>query len=106
MNHSDVDPVKCPRLYAALQKTKDASRDGWLKVSELRKAGDTDAASRLAKKLLGVKKPPMTEEKKAELKAYNETHKEEIKERRRLERETRRRTIALLDTGRKGRKRV
>lgn len=96
MNPSNVDPVKCPRLYAALQRMKDAAREGWLKVSELRKAGDTDAASRLSRKLLGVKNPPMTEEKKAELKAYNETHKDEIKERRHHEREVRRRTMALL----------
>lgn len=101
MNHSDVDPVKCPRLYAALQRTRDAARDGWMKVSELRKAGDTDAASRLVRKLLGVQSPPMTEEKKAELKAYNEAHKDEIKDRRRQEREVRRRTMAMLKPRRK-----
>lgn len=46
----------------------------------------------------------MSEETKEKLREYNETHKEEIKARRDQEREVRRRTLALLQTGGKGRR--
>ena len=104
MNPSNVDPVKCPRLYAKLKALEEQRQAGWGKVTELKRTGDTDAAGKLSKKLLGVKTTPMTPERKAELKEYNEIHKDEIKDRRRQEREVRKRTVALL-TPRQGTKR-
>lgn len=101
MKLSDVDPVKCPRLYAALERGLDRQYNGWAHVVELRREGQLDAADRLVRKLLGVQGPPMSEETKEKLRLYNEEHKEEIKARRQQEAETRRRTIALLTTGKK-----
>jgi hypothetical protein len=106
MRSKDVDPVKCPRLHAALLRKEQSREADWQRVAELRRRGQDGSAKRLVKKLLGVKKgPPMTEERKAELAKWKEDHKEEIAERDRQEREIRARTIALLTTGKKkGRK--
>jgi hypothetical protein len=101
MRSSDIDPVKCPRLHAAIKRTEErgGSREGWARVVAFRAAGDQDAADRLVRKLLGVQGPPMSEETKAKLREYNEAHREEIKARRAQEREVRERTLALLKTG-------
>lgn len=106
MKLSGIDPVKCPHLYAAIKRMEErgGDREGWAKVVELRAAGEQDAADRLVRKLLGVQGPPMSEETKAKLREYNETHKEEIKARKQQEKEVRQRTLALLQTGGKGRK--
>ncbi len=106
MKLSDIDPVKCPTLYRAIKRMEErgGDREGWARVVELKAAGKQDAADRLVRKLLGVQGPPMSEETKEKLRRYNEEHKEEIKARKEQEREVRRRTLALLQTGNKGRK--
>jgi len=104
MDLKDVDPVKCPRLYAALQRERERRDAAWKRVHELRGEGRDKSAQRVVKQILGVKKgPPMSEEKKQELAEYKEEHKEEIKGRQQQEREIRKRTIALLTTGKKKR---
>ena len=50
----------------------------WGRVMELHQKSLHDSAARLARKILGLSKP-MPEEKKAQLKAWRETNKEEIK---------------------------
>jgi DNA polymerase III delta prime subunit len=98
----NVDPVKCPRLHAALVRMEARENEGWKRVVELRRTGQDGSASRLVRKLLGVQGEPMSEETKEKLRQYNEEHAEEIKERKQQEREIQRRTIALLTTGKKG----
>jgi phosphoglycerate-specific signal transduction histidine kinase len=61
-----------------------AARDPWGRVVELRAAGKDDTAGRVAKKLLGVQGPPMTEEVKEKLRRHNDEHKEEIERRRKI----------------------
>lgn len=96
-----VDPATCPTLYRALARCSGQQREGWGRVVELRRAGESDAADRLVRKLLGVQGPPMSEETKEKLRAYNEAHKDEIKQRKQQARDVRRRTVALLTTGRR-----
>lgn len=95
-----VDAQKCPHLYRALVRGRAMVRDEWKRVVELRQAGQVDEADRLVRKLLGVQGPPMSEDKKAELRAWKEEHKDEIKEREKQRREVRQRTLALLKTKR------
>lgn len=95
-----VDAQKCPHLYRALVRGRALVRDEWKRVVELRRAGQVDEADRLVRRLLGIQGPPMTEEKKAELRAWKEEHKDEIKGREKQRREVRQRTLALLKTGR------
>lgn len=107
MRSKDVDPEKCPRLHAALVRQEEAREAEWKRVSELKKKGKDGSAKRLVRKLLGVKKgPPMTEDVKEHLAQHKAEHKEEIAERKQQEKEVRARTIALLATGNKGRKKV
>jgi CHASE3 domain sensor protein len=73
-----VDPKKCPTLARCLARGRAVEDKEWAHVVELRRAGKDDAAGRLAKKLLGIQGPPMTEEVKEKLRQYNEEHKEEI----------------------------
>lgn len=80
-----VNPKKCPTLARCLARGRVLEEQTWGKVVELRRAGKDDAAARLVKKFLGVQGPPMSEETKAKLKAYNEAHKEEIKRRRKTQ---------------------
>lgn len=102
MRSKDVDPVKCPKLHAALLRNEEREAAEWTRVAELRKIGRDGSARRLVKKILGVKKgPPMTDEKKETLAQWKEEHKEEIAERKQQEREIRQRTIALLTTGKR-----
>ena len=103
MRSKDVDPVKCPLLHAKLILQEQKADADWKRIAELRKTGQDGSARRMVKKVLGVKKgPPMTAETKETLRKHNEEHAEEIKDRKQLEREIRRRTIAMLTTGKKG----
>jgi len=105
MRSKDVNPEKCPHLYAALRRAEVRYiDDGWARVTELRRTGQDGAAARLTRKLLGVKGPPMSDEQKEERRRYNEEHKEERKEKAKQKREIRRRTITLLTTGRRVRR--
>lgn len=102
MRSKDVDPVKCPRLYAKLVAQEHRASADWARVSKLRQSGQDGSAKRLVKRILGVKKgPPMSAETKAALAAHKEEHAEEIRERKQQEAEIRRRTIALLTTGKR-----
>jgi hypothetical protein len=103
MKLTDVDPVKCPHLYAALRRGQERQHAGWVRVMELRRAGQDGSADRLVRKLLGVQGEPMTEEKKEYLDNYKVEHKDEIRERQQQRQEIRRRTLALLTTGKKKR---
>lgn len=80
-----VDRKKYPTLHRSLEagaaKVR-AERQKWAHVLELRGRGKRATAERVAKRLLGIKGPPMSEEKKAELRRWKEEHREEIKERR------------------------
>lgn len=104
MKSKDVNPVKCPRLHAALVRMEARENEGWERVVELKRKGQD--AGRLVRKLLGVKGEPMSEETKEKLRQYSEEHALEIKERKEQDKEVRARTIALLTTGGKGRKKV
>lgn len=101
-----VDAARFPSLHRALSRISNEQREGWTRVAAMRRAGDLDSADRLARKLLGVQGPPMSEETKAKLREYNETHKEEIQERRRQESEVRRRTLDILTPKGKAEKQV
>lgn len=96
-----VDPVKFPALHRCLSRT--VSTGLWGKVVELRKSGQLDAADRAARKAMGIKGEPMSEEVKAKLREHNETHKDEIKVQRRLARMTRQRTRAIMAAPRRRR---
>lgn len=101
MRSKDVDPVKCPALHAALLRKEEREASEWQRVVELRKVGRDGSAKRLVKKILGVQKAPMPQDRKEYLDQYKAEHKQEIADRERQEREIRRRTIALLTTGRR-----
>lgn len=94
-----VDPKRCPTLHRSLQHGLESAREGWGKVVALRAERQDDAADRMARKLLGCAEP-MSDEAKAKLKAYNESHKEEINQRRKEKREVRRRLLAMTRTKR------
>lgn len=92
-----VDPKRCPILHRCLTKMlAEGGRRQWAKVVELRASGDLDAADKVARKAMGVQSEPMSEETKEKLRAYNEAHADEIKERARLKRMTQRRTRAIM----------
>lgn len=100
-----VDPQRCPTLHRALTRMLERghSQGDWAKVVELRAKGDLEAAGRIARRAMGIAPEPMDDETKMKLRAHAEEHKEEIKGRRKQEREVRRRTTALLTTGKNGR---
>jgi hypothetical protein len=56
----------------------------WGEVVRARRAGHASTADRIARKILGVAEP-MSEEAKEKLREYNETHKEQIKARRKAQ---------------------
>lgn len=85
-----VDPRRCPALARSLERGLHWRRE-WARVVELRAKGRGEAADRLARRLMGVKGPPMDEETKRKLREYGRTHRAEIRERRRLRRVLRRR---------------
>lgn len=91
---------KASKVLEHFRKDKCGADLRWGKVVELRLAYKNDSANRLARKLLGVA-TPMSEEKKAELKKYNEEHKEEIAERAKKKREQRNRTLELINQPRR-----
>jgi len=62
----------------------------WARVANLRRSGRDHEAEGLARKLLGVKGPPMTEEARARVREYERTHKDEIRQRRQQRRVLRR----------------
>ena len=96
-----VDPKKCPTLHRVLTLMLQGSRrSDWAKVVELRASGQADEADRAARKAMGVKGEPMTEETKEKLRQYNEEHKEEIKERAQLKRQIKARTRAIMKPSR------
>lgn len=80
-----VSSRKYPTLHRSLEagaaKVR-AEREKWAHVVDLRRRGMRATAERVAKRLLGIKGPPMSEEKKAELRRWKEEHREEIQERR------------------------
>lgn len=90
-----VDLKRCPALHRMLTRMVERQSD-WAKVVELRALGDLDAADRIAKRAMGIVPEPMSEEAKEKLREYNETHKDEIKERAKLKRMTQRRTRAIM----------
>lgn len=76
------------------------ARDGrWQKVAELKEEGRDKSASRLAKRILGIQGPAMTEETRERLEEYRRTHKEEIREKRLQRTAVRRRTLEVLAAG-------
>lgn len=91
-----VDPKRFPILHRCLTRMVETSRGPWAKVVELRASNEPDAADRAARKAMGIKSEPMSEETKAKLREYNETHKDEIKARREQERVVRQRTRAIM----------
>jgi hypothetical protein len=91
-----VDPLRFPILHRCMTLLLERSRGPWAKVVELRASGQMDAADRAARRAMGVKTEPMSEETKEKLRAYNEEHKDEIKERRDQERIVRQRTRAIM----------
>ena len=66
-------------------------RADWQKVIDARRQGNDETAARIARKLLGIQGPPMTEETKEKLRRYQEEHAEEIKARRAIQAAGRRR---------------
>ncbi|MGH8898800.1 MAG: hypothetical protein ACRDZ4_17705 [Egibacteraceae bacterium] len=101
-----VDAQRYPALHATVERRLESAREErgqWQRIAELRREGQVEAAERLARKLLGIQGPPMTEEKKEELRAWKEAHKEEIRQRKEQQRSVRERTLALLTTGRRRR---
>lgn len=87
---------KTKKVREALSHFKACVYAEWEEVITARRAGENDKADRLVKKILGITGPPMTEEKKAELRAYREEHKEELAEKARLKRQTESRTKQLI----------
>ena len=68
----------------------------WACVVEARASGDIDQVDRLARKAMGVKSPPMTEETKEKLRQYNEENKDAVGVRAKLKRQERRTLKATL----------
>lgn len=94
-----VSKRRFPRLYAALDRGLEAWRKyhhDWERVAELRAKGRGDTADRIARRLLGVQGPPMSDEDKARLRQYAVDHADEIRERREQKKRLRRRTMELL----------
>jgi len=71
----------------------------WKAVVEARLKGDTERAERLAKKAMGIKGEPMSDETKEQLRRWREEHKDEIKERAQQKRAIRKRAKQLLKAG-------
>lgn len=93
-----VDPKRCPTLHRALSRMIECQRaeGDWARVVELRANGEFDAADRIARRAMGVKSEPMSEEAKEKLREYRETHAEEIKARAKQKRAIKARTRAIM----------
>lgn len=99
-----VDKKKCPALHRVLTRMAarlQESRKDWGRVIEARKAGEEDKADRIARRLMGIQGPEMSEEKKAELKAYYEAHKDEIAAKRKAKAAAKRRMKELTKARRR-----
>lgn len=96
-----IDAKRCPHLAAALERGTGRLRQGWVRVYEARQAGHIERASRIAARLLGVQGETMSDEKKEELRAYYEAHKEEIAAKRRAKVAAARRMRMVLRSGRR-----
>jgi hypothetical protein len=97
-----VDAAKYPALHRALEAGARRLRQEhaeWARIAELRHEGQAGSADRLARKLLGVQGAPMSEETKEKLRAYNEAHKAEIKQRQKQKNLLRRRTFGRSRRG-------
>lgn len=77
-------------------KATACDRAAWTKVAELRRAGDGDAADRLARRAMGIKSEPMSEETKEKLRLWKEEHAAEIQARKDLDALTKARTRAIM----------
>ena len=93
-----VSQRKYPHLHRALEAgLKDYRKDrvDWERVSTLRQKGKTETAYRIARRILGVQGPPMTEETKAKLRQYGIDNADAIAERRKQRQLLRKRTKEL-----------
>ena len=84
-----VDGAKYPHLRRAVERGKtllDQHLGEWARVAELRRTGQTSAAEKLLRDLLGIKPEPMSEETKSVLRAKRAAMTDEEK---RAEREKR-----------------
>ena len=98
MISKDINPKRYPSLHAATLRGEAlvlADLAGWSRVETLRREGHGEAADRVARKLLGVVEP-MSEEAKAKLREYRETHKEEIAAKAKAKAVLRKRTKAIM----------
>jgi hypothetical protein len=89
-----VSPTRYRHLHAALERglrIAQAERARWGRVVSLRAGGVDGQAERLARKLLGVQGPPMTQETRAKLREYAKAHREDIAARNRQKRLLKRR---------------
>lgn len=93
-----VSAKKHPGLYRSLERGQ-TWRLRWVRVLELRRKGENERADKLAYSLMGVKGPPMPEERKEHCRQYKQDHKEEIKERAKQTRAVNLRTRQLTMAG-------
>lgn len=105
-NHGEVlvDPKRCPALHRAMTRAGERvrkARAAWQRVVDARREGHDETADRIAAKLMGIQGPPMSEEKKQELRAYYEAHKEEIAARRRAKAAAKKRMKEVLKARRR-----
>lgn len=98
-----VDPERFPALHRAVSKMVERGRGPWVRVVELRAKGEADAADRAARRAMGVKGEPMTEEAKEKLREYREAHKDEIAARAKLKRVVKARTRQMMKPARRRR---
>ncbi len=97
-----VSKRKYPSLHRSLQQGAAPyrkERADWLRVSTLRAKGRPEQAQRIARRLMGIEGPPMSEEVKAKLKQYNLEHADEIRQRREQKAALRHRTKEILKKG-------
>jgi hypothetical protein len=71
-------------------------RQKWARVIEHREAGRPETADRVAKRLLGVKSDPMSEDRREYLEQYRKDHAEEIKARAKATRAARKRLRQIM----------
>lgn len=84
------------KSVASLKAHGCAAVADWARVSLLRQKGEDNAAERLARRLLGIRGEPMSEEAKEKLRVYKEEHAEEIKAREEIKKSARKRLEVLV----------
>ncbi len=97
-----------PHLHRALEtglKGYRKDRADWERVAQLRQAGKTETAYRIARRLLGVQGEPMSEEDKGRLRQYGIDNADAIRERRIQKQRLKKRTRDLIKSGPKQLKR-